>query len=113
MLFIWVSMYLARKYLLETLCLRLLLEAGPPFYMVIRGKARENGLSAFSLSSPYMPLRYARFEGKPHAGASCLETPTVLQFKNITVQISFPLVFVGFISSVSLAFNLPKSTCSC
>ena len=34
--FIWVSMYLARKCYLGTLYWRLLLETGPPFYVVIR-----------------------------------------------------------------------------
>ena len=34
-------MHLARKYQLGTLFLCLLLETGPPFYMVIRGPARE------------------------------------------------------------------------
>ena len=33
--FIWVSMYLAQKYYMGTLFLHLLLEMGPPFYMVI------------------------------------------------------------------------------
>ena len=37
------------------------------------GEARRNGLSAFSLSSPYMPSKLARLEGKPQAGASCLK----------------------------------------
>ena len=39
-LFIWVSIYLARKYLLGTLSLRLLLETGPPLYLVIRATRR-------------------------------------------------------------------------
>ena len=33
--FIWVSMYLAQKYYMGTLFLHLLLEMGPPFYVVI------------------------------------------------------------------------------
>ena len=42
--FIWVSMYLARKYWLGTLFLRLLLETGPPFYVVIRATRRSSHL---------------------------------------------------------------------
>ena len=34
--FIWVSMYSTGKYQLGTLLLDLLLETGPPFYVVIR-----------------------------------------------------------------------------
>ena len=42
--FTWVSMYLARKYWLGTLFLRLLLETGPPFYVVIRATRRSSHL---------------------------------------------------------------------
>ena len=37
-------MYLARKYQLVTLFLRLLLETGPPFYVVIRATRRSTPL---------------------------------------------------------------------
>ena len=37
-----VSMYLERKYQLGTLFLRLLLETGPPFYVVIRATRRSS-----------------------------------------------------------------------
>ena len=42
--FIWVSMYLAWKYELRTLFLRLLLERGPPFYVVIQATGRSTHL---------------------------------------------------------------------
>ena len=42
--FIRVSMYLARKYWLRTLFLRLQLETGPPFYLVIRATRRSSYL---------------------------------------------------------------------
>ena len=41
---IWVLMYLARKCLLGTLFLLLLLETGPPFYVVIRAMRGSSGL---------------------------------------------------------------------
>ena len=37
-------MYLARKYKLGTLFLRVLLETGPPFYVVVRATRRSNRL---------------------------------------------------------------------
>ena len=40
----WVSMYLARKYPLGTLFLRLLPEMGPPFYVVIRATCEGLGI---------------------------------------------------------------------
>ena len=38
--FVWESVYLARKYLLETLFLPLQLETGAPFYQFIRATRR-------------------------------------------------------------------------
>ena len=43
---IWVSKYLARKCSLGTLLLQLLLEKGPPFYVVIRATRRSSRLQS-------------------------------------------------------------------
>ena len=79
--FTWVSMYLARKYWLGTLFLRLLLETGPPFYVVIRATRRSSHLQGKG-STYFKTLSIVPAQSNPRPPAlqsSALPTELILR----------------------------------